>query len=574
MRGDLALKVALFTSAVVAAIVCFLGLFSPSPAPAGTFTVVSCHDAAGNAVGTRGWGVAASNGQYITFGSSCAAAGQGVFGLTMGSDPTSEYFNGDGDTMTYTVPAGLTILAYSLELHAFGGPCVVQDGQCANGFGQVWVDHTGQSDPNYDYRNLGYGTVTTTVAASELSGVHDVSVGVGCDPGQDLRYPCSGKADPEAQALVSGGSFTLLDSTVPSVSNVSGSLITGGVLTGTDTISFTGVDSGGGVYSATVLVDGRQVVHEVPDSNDGLCVNLAPAGSATMTFASSQPCRTTKNISIPLDTTRLSAGQHHLLVRIEDVAGEEATAYDGTITVGGQSPVSAAGGRIGPGSPLALRGATNGTDASDQAKLTAGWSRTSKATLTGRYGARERITGRLRSSAGGQPIASAALDVHMTLAYQGARTQRLSSVRTGAAGGWSVTLPADIPSCALDLAYRSHVNDTVAVATKVLRLRVHAGLMLHVAPRTASVGHRIFFSGRVRGAPIPRGGKQLVLEASSGGEWVQFDTINTDAKGRYRASYRFKFPGPVTYRFRVRSPAEADFPFLAGSSNVVVVREL
>ena len=64
-----------------------------------------------------------------------------------------------------------------------------------------------------------------------------------------------------------------------------------------------------------------------------------------------------------------------------------------------------------------------------------------------------------------------------------------------------------------------------------------------------------------------------MLEASSGGEWIQFDTISTDTHGHYHASYRFKFPGPVTYRFRVLSPYEADFPFLAGSSNVVDVYE-
>jgi hypothetical protein len=36
---------------------------------------------------------------------------------------------------------------------------------------------------------------------------------------------------------------------------------------------------------------------------------------------------------------------------------------------------------------------------------------------------------------------------------------------------------------------------------------------------------------------------------------------------------RFKFPGPIAYQFRVLSPNEADFPFLAGASNVVGVHE-
>ena len=77
----------------------------------------------------------------------------------------------------------------------------------------------------------------------------------------------------------------------------------------------------------------------------------------------------------------------------------------------------------------------------------------------------------------------------------------------------------------------------------------------------------------LHGGPIPEGGKQLVLEATSGGEWVQFNTIRTDAKGRYHSSYRFKFPGPVTYHFRVLSRYEADFPFLDGTSNTVTVHE-
>jgi hypothetical protein len=74
-----------------------------------------------------------------------------------------------------------------------------------------------------------------------------------------------------------------------------------------------------------------------------------------------------------------------------------------------------------------------------------------------------------------------------------------------------------------------------------------------VAPRISSVGRRIFFSGALHGTPIPPGGKQLVLEARSSGEWLQFDTISTGAKGRYHATYRFKFPGPIAYQFRVLS---------------------
>jgi hypothetical protein len=93
-------------------------------------------------------------------------------------------------------------------------------------------------------------------------------------------------------------------------------------------------------------------------------------------------------------------------------------------------------------------------------------------------------------------------------------------------------------------------------------------------PRTTSVGRSIYFKGVLHGTPLPAGGKQLVLEARSPGDkWIEFDTISTGAKGRYHASYRFKFPGPARYQFRVVSKYEAAFPFAEGASNVVGVRE-
>jgi hypothetical protein len=105
-------------------------------------------------------------------------------------------------------------------------------------------------------------------------------------------------------------------------------------------------------------------------------------------------------------------------------------------------------------------------------------------------------------------------------------------------------------------------------------LAVHAGIALRIAPHISSVGRRIFFNGVLHGTPIPHGGKQLVLEArSGGGGWMQFDTIRTDAHGNYHSTYRFRLPGPFTYQFRILSRYEADFPFLDGFSNVVDVRE-
>jgi hypothetical protein len=285
-----------------------------------------------------------------------------------------------------------------------------------------------------------------------------------------------------------------------------------------------------------------------------------------------QPCPLALSDDLAFDTALAPDGPHLLSVQLLDAAGNATTISNREVTFANHTASVPAGAGIGPGSPLALRGPANGMNASDQATLSARWVSTAKATRTSGYGAADRITGHLTAPAG-VPISGASLNVYETPGYEGARTVRLAGVRTGPTGRWTLTLSRGVSSSALRLEYRSHQNDTIPVATAALTLRVHAGIALRIAPRVASVGRTIFFSGALHGTPIPPGGKQLVLEARSGREWLQFDTISTTAKGRYRATYRFKFPGPIAYQFRVLSRYEADFPYLGGTSNVVGVYE-
>jgi hypothetical protein len=534
-------------------------LAAPALARAGTFTALTCHDLTGNAIGTRGWSVGAADGQYITYGASCANGDQGSFGLTMGPNPTGEYFNGNGNTMTYSVPAGLQIIADSLNLYAFGGPCLVQDSQCANGFGQVYVNHTGQSDPNYDYRNLGYGAATTTVAASELSGVTYVNVGVSCDPGQDLSYPCSGSADPEAQALVSGGAFTILDTTVPSISNVSGSLIAGGTLSGSDSISFTATDSGSGIYSATVLVDGQQIVQEVPETNGGLCVNLAPAGT-TMAFAAPQPCPATENISIPLNTTQFSAGQHHLQVLVEDAAGDQAVAFDGTITTSGPPLVGVNGGGVTGG-----RGVANGEPCAGEAlELLVNGKR--KPPITP-YGKPVTVRGVLHC--GTVPIRHA----HIAIITLGGPPSAAihTSVQTALDGSFTYNVPKG-PDRVLRFSYTAYSNDPGPSASANTMISVRPRIELEILPHSTSNGDTIHWHGKLAGGPFPHEGVTLDVEVREGRRWRIFDQTVTNAKGRFTYGYRFHATTePTTYTFRVALPhtGSQNYPYTPGGSNTV-----
>jgi hypothetical protein len=221
-----------------------------------------------------------------------------------------------------------------------------------------------------------------------------------------------------------------------------------------------------------------------------------------------------------------------------------------------------------PGVP----GPPNGVSASTQASLAARWQTTTKSTLRTGFGRRETIHGRLTNPQGA-PISGAVIDVSATPSYSGAKAAAMKSPLTGPDGRFTLSIPAGASSRTVELAYRAHLGDAQPVASKALRLSVRASLSLQITPRTASAGSTIRFKGRLRGGPIPNGGKPLVLEARSGGKWIEFDVIRSDRHGRYHAGYTFKFPGPARYQFRVLCEAEADYPFAAGSSPVLGVAE-
>jgi len=400
-------------------------------------------------------------------------------------------------------------------------------------------------------RANGAGTPPTEL--SMPSGTIRVGVQIYCTSSQNCAYG----DDP---LKIYGSQVTLFDSSTPTGSVTGGNLAGSAVGFGTQSFTYTVADGGSGVRRVELLVDGRPAaennyVSECPYDNFAAC---PPSVSGIISW----------------NTDGVSAGAHEVGLRIASAGGNTAIVDDHTVTVG-----TTAGSAASPSANQLVTAATGPATspqlctgaASGQADLTARWTRTRKTTLLSRYGAGEQVVGHLTTPSG-QAISGATIDVCETPATAGAQTISLLSVKTGPAGTWSVTLPRSVPSSSLRFVYPSQPG-TAPAATASLTLRVHAGIALGIAPRITRVGRRIHFTGIVHG-PIPPGGKQLVLEASSGGEWIQFDTLHTNAQGRYHASYRFKFPGPVTYRFRVVSPFEADFPFLAGISDDVAVREL
>jgi len=449
----------------------------------------------------------ATNGGFFYAGDGCE--GGGALYAAMDGEVTHLY--GTSASNTFTAPTGLTIAGFTIwryesdaaskpygspasNLLYSPGPPSVQ-GLCAEIEG---CPYRGSQANPFDPSNV-------VTVGDHLSGVTLIQWSAACGGGPGGECPASGgpgSGSLSSQYDVYAADIDLVDNTPPTVGGVSGPLVAGGTLSGQQAISFNAADGQSGVYGGSLLVDGHTVVSRIFDTNEGACQSLGVTSDGQRSFEHAQPCKASVSAVLMLNTSQFTPGAHSLELIIDDAAGNQAVGYNGTITVGGSSSTgssmgsttdSATASTIGPGSPLAVRGPGNGANASDEAMLNAHWTRTRKVTFTSRYGATDQITGRLTNAAG-QGISGAVLDVYETPAYEGARTVPLAGMRTDPTGGWTLSLPRGVSSSALRLQYRSHVNDTVLVATAMLTLRVYAGIALRIAPRVASVGRSIHFN--------------------------------------------------------------------------------
>lgn len=560
-------------------------------AVAGKFHVYSCRTPSGAVAPTDGWEGSAM-GASVVAEDKCAKGGALIAGLREG---VSHPVGTDTATWTLDTPSGEKLDDASLWRAGDA-----EGGAAANATYEFWF--AGPAQPE-TFGGCVYvsgcmavvGEPETPLSASNLVSVPAPNLGehiyVNASCGGLQTYKCpSGKGDTNGYAAVVylyAADLTLEQNTQPQVENVTGELATAPTLSGTADISFAASDPGSGVYQAVFTLDGAESGHTLIDENGGHCRDLGGASDGLPAFLYLQPCAASVNADIPFDTTGISDGTHHLVVEVTDAAGNSTVALDRKIDVvnhpaqllpGAGQGASGAFGQMTPGAGQAkpTLGPANGTPASAAASLSAHWSSSAHTALTARFGSVHTVSGRLLAP-GGTPIAGAQVQAQFLPACLGAHPLTLAAARTAANGAFTLRLPASLPSGRLTLAYSAHSGQAAPDVTAALALTVPASVKLRVTPSTSHAGGTIRFSGDLHGTPLPHGGKQLVLEARVAGPghapWRQFRVLTTGTHGAFKATYRFRLSGPITYQFRALSPHEADFPYATGASNLVSVHE-
>ncbi len=321
-------------------------------------------------------------------------------------------------------------------------------------------------------------------------------------------------------------------------------MFTSGTASGVQSIAVTFKDLGGGIASSGVQVDG-QTVSEAPVPNSG----------CRTPYRRLVPCPLTLAATLQFNPASVPDGPHQVRVFARDATGAN-VGYSQSFAV-----------------TTSARGALNGANASDGARLSVGVRRAVSAghraprthtTLDVPFNAQAVASGRLLNSAG-TAITGARLTV-ATAVDRGAPTYAdlPTDVVTDSTGRFKVSLPRG-PSIRVRVLYFARALDTAPAGRDDARVKVatHATF----APRHRRIGHgrREVFRGHVVGTYRPAG-IRVELQGRRGHGYVTLASAATRADGSYRVSYRFTRGARGRYVFRLRIRHFPRFPYFLGYS--------
>ena len=531
-----------------------LVLAAAAPAHAGTYTVFACATPNGTPAPAEGWAVEDQTGGGVNLGAGGCANGGPMRAELHGGRQFAEGQYGD---LFFTAPEGLPLVGFTLYRNA-----IVRASSYGNYHYDLFThDMEGRiRQPSDEYCHVPC-SVPSPPAPSDLSEANArswttrasrLTVRVSCAPNPNTvpgQHPevCNsvdGNASPAA-AYVHRAEMVLEDLSDPEfTSPPAGTLFdTSRELNGTVSASFAARDQGSGVYQAVIEVDGRPVVTAPIDDNGGKC---------RKPFVARVPCKAGASAAgtVSLDTTVLPDGPHNVRLLVQDATGTNEIPY---------GPVSITTRNSVPG-----RGTPNGTNAADGAIMQVGWKGRRSRELRSRFNRMVTIQGRLRNPAG-QPIVGATVVLSRTHLRLGAREETLATVPTKVDGTFAHRFRAR-PGMRIAVRYRAFAGDPGYSAEQGLTLRVRAAATLRTA-RVVKRGRRLRFSGRLRGGPIPRGGKIVVLQARVGRRWEDSETVRTDRRGRFRSSVATRAGGGRgVVRVRILVRREASYPYSTGVS--------
>ena len=507
-----------------------------APAGAAEYSVQTC---SGQAAATGGWGLFAS-GPKTALSENCAASGGSMTAVLAGNQsPAASNAGWQVYAPANTKIAGATLYR-KLAVAGTGYGYVARGITPAAANYQVFENCAG---PGGCKQEIARGSFAWRSARAD---VNRIQVYVQCDPA------CQKLSGGEAAAVrVTRADIALTDNAAPAVTAgpTSSMFDSGAPVSGVQSIAVTFKDAGGGVAATGIEVDG-QVVSETP----------VPNGGCRTPYRRLVPCPLTVATTLQFNPASVPDGAHQLRVFARDATGAN-VGYSASFPV-----------------TTSARGAINGTNGSDQVRLSVGVRRavsaghrapTPHTTIDVPYNAKTVAQGRLVNSAG-QAVSGARLTV-ATAVDRGVPTYAdlPADVVTDANGRFKVTLPRG-PSWRVRVLYFARALDGAPAGHDEARVRVATHASFAPRKRHLRGGQRAVFRGHVVGSYRPAG-IRVELQGRRRGNYVTLATAATQSDGTYRLSYRFTGGAHGRYVFRLRVRHFPRFPYFLGYSRPVNV---
>jgi hypothetical protein len=516
-----------------------LGLAVPAPHPAhaAQYSLVTCARPATGSAGWVGYSTRPANVQ-----DQCPTGGVMFAGLR-GNDTTA----GDAGWQV-TAPSGTTFAAVTLyrqvAVNATRYTYTARGVAPGNGNDDIFETCAGPAGCKAEAARTSF---SRTFASANIN---TLRVYVSCAPTTDA--PCQKvSATYAATVRISRADLTLNDTVAPIVSAGPSSAMfgSGAPVSGVQSITAKFADTGGGIASTGIQVDGR-TISEVP----------VPTSSCRTPYRQLVPCPRSLSTTLQFNPASVPDGPHQIRVFARDATGAN-VGYSQSFAVA-----------------TSARGAVNGTNGSDHARLSVGVRRAVKpghnaphahSTITVPYNAKTVAEGRLLNSAR-RPIIGARLRV-TTAVDRGVPvySDLAKDVVTDSKGRFKVTLPRDV-SRRVRVLYFARALDTAPDARDDARVKVTTHATFAPRHRRMRHGQRAVFRGHILGRYRPAG-IRVELQGRRGHTYVTLSSAAANADGTYRISYRFAQRARGRYVFRLRIRHFPRFPYFLGYTHPVNV---
>ena len=307
-----------------------LGLLFSTSAHAGEWVQVSCINPDQSAAGSAGWSSFAAGGGYGSNNGTTCGPGGNAYAILSSNAAVAV---GAHETLQYTPPAGSTLNGGVLDI-----------GMSADGYGYDASGTAVAYTPEYAYdgSNVFFqcaaGLTPCSGGTNDFTGELEV-------PGRRggnlyLEAGCGGMAGQICNSGGSGGAWSqirlwwanlrLSNGATPAASAVAGTLLSGEARGGRELL-LSATDPGGpGVYEITVQAAGQTLYSGTPEDNGGQCVPVGESSGALM-FDSSQPCKQSESVDVPIETAGVGDGEHTLKITVTDAAQNSSVVYDAPI---------------------------------------------------------------------------------------------------------------------------------------------------------------------------------------------------------------------------------------------------